>query len=271
MRRHVKIMGLIFLMGLVSIFFVQAGVIVVGGLTHEKETSVGESYDGKIVLNNIESTLQEVKIYQTDYLFYADGRIIYGDPGKLSRSNAHWISFSPKRLSVPPHDTVAVHYTVKIPNNNKLVGTYWSIFMVEVIPADSPESSTHDPEDIELGVQQIFRYGIQIVTHIGNTGSRLIKFVNTKLLKENAQQFLQLDIENIGERWLRATLWAELYDSQGNYVGKYEGGKLRIYPGTSVRFKVDLSSVPNNNYKALVIVDCGNDTIFGVNLNLIIK
>jgi hypothetical protein len=250
---------------------VHAGVIVSGGLTHEKEALPGESYSDKIEIQNVEDTPQEVKIYQTDYFFYADGRIIYGDPGKLARSNAHWISYSPKRLTVPPHDTVAVHYTVQVPDDKSLKGTYWSIIMVETVPPESPESSTHNPEHVELGVHQLFRFGIQIITDIGDTGARNIKFQETKLLKQDGKQFLQLDIANTGERWLRATLWAELYDEQGNYTGRFEGGKLRIYPGTSVRFKVDLSSVPNNTYKSLIVIDCGGDYVFGANMTLVIK
>jgi hypothetical protein len=248
-----------------------ANVIIVGGLTHEHEARIGESYEGVIEIKNIENKPQEVKIYQTDYSFYADGRILYSDPGKVPRSNARWITFSPKRLTVPPKDTVSVHYTVKVPDQADLTGTYWSIFMVELIPENSPESSTRKSDKVGLGIRQLFRYGIQVVTQIGDTGTRKLEFLSSKLLKEGAKQFLQLDIGNTGGRWLRSSLWVELYDEQGTYIGKYEGGSLRIYPATSVRFKVDLSSVPNNTYKALVVIDCGDDNVFGANFNLVMK
>jgi hypothetical protein len=270
-RMKYKWFLLSFFISLIITLPVTANVLIIGGLTHEHEAQIGESYDGTIDIKNIGDKPQEVKIYQTDYSFYADGRILYSDPGKIARSNARWITFSPKRLTVPPRDTVSVHYTVEVPDQSNLVGTYWSIFMVELIPEDSPESSTQDPDEVGLGIRQLFRYGIQIVTHIGDTGTRKLEFLSTKLLKDGNKQFLQLDIGNTGERWLRSTLWAELYDGEGNYIGKYEGGKLRIYPDTSVRFKVDLSSVPNDTYKALVVIDCGGDYVFGANMNLVIE
>jgi hypothetical protein len=111
-----------------------------------------------------------------------------------------------------------------------------------------------------------------MITHIKGTGTKKIEFIGTRLLKvENKQQILELDVENTGDLMVRATLWVELYGFDGQYVGKFEAGSLRIYPGTSVRFKVDLTSVPKNNYKTLVVVDCGGESIFGANINLVLK
>jgi hypothetical protein len=95
--------------------------------------------------------------------------------------------------------------------------------------------------------------------------------LSTRLVKKDAQQLLEIDVENNGERCLRSQIRAELYDLEGNYVGKFGGKLFRIYPATSVRFSVDFGKVPNNTYKALVVIDCGGTDIFGANMNLIIK
>ncbi|MBN2354200.1 MAG: hypothetical protein JXD23_16650 [Spirochaetales bacterium] len=247
-----------------------AQLLIMGSMTHEKTAAVGESYDGVIEIQNNGDKPSEAKIYQTDYLFYADGRVLYGDPGKTPRSNAAWITFTPKRLTVPPHDKAMVHYTVKIPSDTSLTGTYWSIFMVEGVPEESPESSSGKTK-ITMGVRQVFRYGIQVVTHIGDTGTRSLQFLNTKLVKQDSKQYFIIEAENTGERWLRSAIWVELYDKNGNYFGKYEGDRLRLYPGTSVRYTLDLTSVPNGMYKALVVIDCGGSDIFGANFNLVLK
>jgi hypothetical protein len=246
-------------------------VIIKGTMTHEKTALPGENYTGSVEVQNPGEKPQEVKVYQTDYLFYADGRVLYGEPGKIPRSNAGWISFSPKRLTIPPQDAVNVQYTVKVPDDKTLTGTYWSIFMVEGVPEDSPESSVGDGKRVSMGVRQVFRYGIQVVTHIGDSGTRSLKFISTKLVKKGLKQVLELAAENTGERWLRSFIWVELYDAAGNYFGKYEGERLRLYPGTSVKYTIDLTSVPNNTYKALVVIDCGGSDIFGANFNLVLK
>ena len=82
-----------------------------------------------------EKTPQEVKVYQTDYLFYADGSTYYGDPGTMPRSNTRWISFTPKQFTVPAGEEVTVRYTIQVPNDARLAGPYWSILMVEPVEA----------------------------------------------------------------------------------------------------------------------------------------
>jgi hypothetical protein len=247
-----------------------AGVSVVGSLTHQKKANPGpgDIYEGSIVVKNTSSEPREVRIYQTDYEFYFNGTNNYGPPGKLKRSNADWISFNPHWLTVPPDGTSTVHYTVKVPDEPNLVGTYWSMLMVEGVPESSLQSGQLEKGKAKVGITQVFRYGIQMITHIGDTGERKLKFLETKLVKEAGRRTFHVDVENTGQRWLRPLLWLELYDETGAYIGKFEGGTKRIYPDTSVRYKIDLTNVPNDNYKALMVADCGEDYIFGANYTL---
>jgi hypothetical protein len=245
-----------------------AGVSVVGGLTYQKQAAVGEAYKGIIFLKNNGTAPQELKLYQTDYQFRFDGSNDYGPPGKLARSNADWLSYNPHRLVIPAGQTASVSYTVKVPNDPNLNGTYWSMIMVEGIPKSSPESTLAEKDKAKIGISQVIRYGVQMVTDIADSGERKIGFLDIKLLKESEKRTLQIDIENTGQRWLRPAVWAEVYDDAGTYLGRFEGGKKRVYPGTSVRCKVDLSDIPPGNYKALMVADCGGDHIFGANYSL---
>lgn len=262
-----------FLFAFLALFFcrpevVESGISVIGGLTHEREAILGEIYQGVIIVKNATDEPVEVKMYQTDYRFYHDGRNYYDEPGINERSNANWISFSPQRLLIHPKGNIAVSYKVEVPQADSLVGTYWSMIMVEEIPGDSPEASKPRNGQLQTTVRQVLRMGIQMVTHIGSSGHRELNFLDTALLKDQSKMTLQVDVENVGERWLRPYLWAELYDRQGRFIGRFEGNRLRIYPGTSVRFRIDLSQLPQGIYKALVVADSGGDDIFGINYNL---
>jgi hypothetical protein len=248
-----------------------AQIIVEGELTHIHEGAPADSYSGSILLNNISDDPQELKVYQTDYFFLSDGRAFYEEVGSVERTNGNWIEFFPKRFTIPARGSVQVNYTVDIPESASLTGTYWSMLMVEVIPegsAESSSSSEEKKEEVAVGIQQVFRYGIQMVTHIKNTGAGTLEIFAAQLLRENDQKALQLDVTNVGDRWLRPTVWADLYDTEGNYAGKYEAGRLRIYPGTSVRFTIDLMEVPSGVYKALVVLDAGEGNVFGANYTL---
>ncbi|HOC29814.1 MAG TPA: hypothetical protein PKH40_09045 [Treponemataceae bacterium] len=263
--------GFVALCVLLCVFPLSAAVTVRGGLTYEHTLAPGQTAEGVFELFNTDAEAQEVKLYQTDYFFYADGRVLYSDPGLLERSNARWISLTPPTVVIPPRESVKVRYTVQMPQDNTLEGSYWSMIMVEGVAHDSPESTQGGEGMIGLGVRQVFRYGIQVITNVGNTGAPKIRFASSRLVKGENARDLVLDLENTGTRWIRAAVTAELYDSSGSSVGKFEADPLRLYPGTSGRFKIDLSSVPNRTYKAFILVDGGGSELFGANITLVIE
>ncbi len=238
--------------------------VTVGLLTDEKEAYPGETYQGTISLTNNDSLPQEVIIYQTDYLFFSDGSNQFGEAGKLERSNAAWITFSPNQLEVPPHQGSRVSYEVKVPNDSTLVGTYWSMLMVEEVGLSLDSLS-----NMQVGIRQVVRYGFQCVTHIGSTGHHQLSFTGTRLIaEESAKKELEVDVANIGERWAVPSAWVELYDSDGHHVGRFESERKRIFPGTSVRFQMDLGDTPSGKYKALIVLDNGDQNVFGAKYDL---
>lgn len=260
-----------------------AGVSVIGGLTREKALEPGAKFEGTIKLQNTGETTCQVNVYQTDYLFYADGSNLYGEPGSTARSNADWFTISPKRLTIPPGEAASVHYSGQVPeirelasisddlqllDNPNLVGSYWSMVMVEPVPETDLEAVEGEAGKVTFGIQTKVRYGIQIITNIGDTGVRNIKFLDKRLANRDGQITLQLEVENVGERWLSPTVWVELYDDGGMQVGRFEGGKKRIYPDCSVSHEVVLSGVPKGNYKALVVLDNGDEYVFGAKYDL---
>jgi len=245
-----------------------AHISLIGSLTQEATLQPGEKFEGKITLKNTGETSWEVAIYKNDYLFYADGTNIYGEPGSVPRSNAGWLSVSPKRLTIPPDEMVLVYYTLQVPDNPDLIGTYWSMVMIEPTSETGPQILEDKEKKVKVGIQTKVRYGVQIITNIGDTGARKIQFLNRKLINQDGKKTLQLDVENTGERWLSPSLWVELYGKDGTNIGRLEGEKMRIFPSCSVRHKVDLTDVPKGEYKALVVLDNGDEYVFGAQYDL---
>lgn len=241
---------------------------VIGELSQDRDARPGEKYEGIIIVRNDTDEPQEAKAYQTDYLFYFNGTNNYGEPGSAARSNARWVTFSPASFVVPPQSSVTVNYTITVPADNMgapLVGSYWSMLMIEGIGKGSAESTLPpDPGKTQMGIQQTIRYGIQLATHIAETGEKKISFLNAQLVtKDDGGRFLQVDIENTGDLGIRPEVYVELFDESGASVGRYEGNRFRMYPGTSVRQMINLSKAPLGNYRALVVVDTGGDDVFG--------
>ncbi len=245
-----------------------AGVQVIGGLARERNMQPGERFEGSILLKNTGKTTTAVRVYKTDYRFFADGRTTFSPPGNLSRSSAEWISFTPSRLSVPPGQTATVGYSIKPPATKDLRGSYWAILMIE--PATEPAEG-NEGELPGLNVRTLIRYAVQVIVNIGDTGERRIKFLDKRLINTDGKRLLQIDIENTGERVLTPNLWAELHGEGEPVKGRLEAGKQRIYPGCSARYRIDVSKVPQGMYKALVVADNGDDYVFGARYDLQIR
>ena len=244
-----------------------AQISILSELSHDREASPGQTYEGSITVRNSGKEPTEIKVYQTDYLFACDHTTRYDEPGTTPRSNAGWVTFRPVRALLARDETVNIRYTVSVPatdpSGNALVGSYWSMLMVEEIAPGSPESS-QGVKKIQVGLQQKFRYGIQVATHIAGTGQKAVQFQDAKLaMRPDSTCALEVSVMSTGTLWMRADMYVELFDDQGASKGKYPGTQYRLYPGTCVRQAISLPLLPAGTYKALVVVDGGGAEAFG--------
>lgn len=235
-------------------------IAIPGQLTHQFMVEPGGSYTGTIEIVGNSNDRVQLSITQSDYLFFSDGENTYVEPGTVERSNAGWITLSlPTNLALGSNETISIPYRIQVPNEPSLIGTYWSVVLVgPVVPPG--EAGT---------IQQILRYGIQIVTHIGDTGERRIEVTAARIQEEDGNKILETDVVNTGERWVRlAVVWAEIYDTDGTRVSRIDAAGKRLFPGTSVRFRFDLPDLEQGQYRALVVFDNGDEYVWGAQYHL---
>ena len=250
----------------------RAGAIhIENGLTREFSVKPGAKVESSIVIMNSSSEPQQVKVYQVDYSFKADGKTLYGNPGSLPRSNCTWMTVAPKQLNIPGNSSASAYFTINVPDKTNLTGTYWSVIMVEPVAEGSLEPPKQGQGKVAVGIKTVMRYAIQVVANIGDTGNRAIQIVHKEILTDNAGHILALDVENTGERWLRPSIKVEIYDEKGILVGRFDGNRIRIYPGCSQRSSVKLGRLEAGKYTALVLIDNGDDSVWGAQYELEIK
>jgi hypothetical protein len=251
----------------------EAQIAVVGSTVEERVVAPGESYIGSIVVRNLTKQDQPVRIYQTDYRFFADGTSHFDNPGSTPRSNAAWITPTVRSLLVPPSSEMTVTYAVKVPAGDSLSGTYWSAVMVEGAPTEPGRSSGGRPQ---VGVGAVMRYAVQIASHIKTTGTRKVQFANTKFVtnvdttksKPDTTQIFELDVLNAGERAYRPTLWIEVYDEQGTLKANARQERGLLYPGSSLKQTFQLGKLAQGTYRAVVFADSGEDSVFAAQFTL---
>jgi hypothetical protein len=244
-------------------------ITVIGALSRQSVGLPGSSSDGSILVRNTSSVPQPVRVYQTDYLCYADGRVIFPEAGSTARSNAGWVTFTPRELDLAATSEATVRYQVQIPTVKTLSGTYWSIIMVEGLSDQlaGPKIAGHDG----VGIQTVLRYGVQIVTDIGQSGKRNLRFSGEKITGAQGHYAFDLNLENIGERSLCPEVWVELFASDGKSLGRFAAERSRIFPACSTKFEMNLAQVPAGKYRALAVADNRDESIFGAQYQLELK
>lgn len=241
-----------------------AGVAPDGDSTQVRSARPGETYRGSIALRNAGAAVVEVKLYQTDYEFHADGRNSFDSPGTGVRSNAKWLRLNREQVALGPEGNVNIDYEVQVPDDVRLSGTYWSVVMIQEL--SGPEAS--DPSRSGVKLVQSLRHAIQIVTEVGDAAHGEVVFRNARLQRDGFRRDFDVDLENIGERWLRTTVWLELHDSNGRFVGRFSAPRRRTFPGTSVRNHIELSGAPPGRYVGLLVADGGRNDMFGMQIDL---
>jgi len=234
-----------------------AQIAVVGNAVDEHEAGPGQRYMSSITVRNLTNEPQPVRIYQTDYRFSADGTSNFDSAGSVPRSNAAWIKPSASSMTIPPNADVVLNYAVTVPAIDSLRGTYWSAIMVEGQPRLPPEARRG-----QVGLGAVFRYAVQVATHLPTAGSRKVRITRQGFLTDSTgARVLDVVVENLGERAYRPNIWVELYDARGTLRKRIEKQRGLLYPGTSLKHRFDFGTLPAGVYKALVFADTGDDTV----------
>jgi hypothetical protein len=263
MRRFCHSFGLLFALGLTAAEL-SAQVSVQGNTVHEHDAAPGAIRTGTISVTNASPNPQIARVYLSDYLFFADGSSRFDRAGSLPRSNADWIQLGAQDVTLPPGATVPVSYTVRVPGNTTLTGSYWSVVMVEGMA--TPSASARGG----VGLATTVRYAVQIVTHLPNSGTRRMAVKSGKLEAGAAGRGpeLVLEIANTGERATKFDITTELYDNQGVVRARVQQSRGLTYPGTSLTHRVELGKQAPGAYRAVVVIDAGSGSLTGAQYTL---
>ena len=85
---------------------------------------------------------------------------------------------------------------------------------------------------------------------------------------DETETTLNLAVQNQGDALVRPDMWVELYAEDGSAIGRIEGQKSRLYPGTSITQRIKLGNLDTGAYRALVIMDAGEEDVFGAEFTL---
>ncbi|NTU67372.1 MAG: hypothetical protein HGB02_00680 [Chlorobiaceae bacterium] len=246
-----------------------AGVVVIGEMARDYQLRPGQTSESTIELENRDDSPRTVRIFQTDFRYLANGESFFPAPGSMERSNADWLTFSPKILTIPPLQKSLVRYLLRVPNDRSKTGTFWSMMMIQEIHEPAPAKNGRQ-EGIATPPPPASRHGVQIVTQLEETGKIGIEFTSATIESRNSKRILTLDIENRGSKVARPEMWLEVYTGSGQTAGRFLADKGTILPGCGVRREIDITALSKGSYSSLFIADCGRN-VYGLEIKLVLE
>ena len=240
---------------------------MIGSLKYSFVCSPGQTVSGQIRIQNSEDKDQEVRIYQTDYMYNFQDQTFYDEPGTANgnkRSNAAWVDYSPKTVVLKAKESTNVDFQIKVPANDSIKGTYWSIIMVEGVSPIDPNQTG------QLNIRTVTRYAVQLVNEVTKRGEGKLTFMPPTLVKgDDKSLFLAVDMLNEGDRFISPELSMELFDEEGNLAKKLTLERKGLYPKTSARFRFNLEGIPSKKtYTAMIVAAGQDDDVFGLEYTL---
>lgn len=247
-----------------------AQIAVRSSLTDDKDVAPGATYEETVVIENLRDEPTQARLKLRDYRFTYEGTNQFAEPGALDRSNASWIEVPQSVVTIPPNQKETVEYEVHVPEQvegRSPAGTYWSVLLVEPV-ATGAEASSLSSDEAEFGVRQTTRYGVQIATHIHASSAPNMEVLQADLVREGNSPKLIVDLKNTGTEMTRPEVQLEAYNDKGQVTLRESASPRRIYPSTSVRYRLPLSELGSGQHEALVLVDAGDDDVTGYQYSL---
>lgn len=262
----VSICTLLLLLGLSPVVH---GVQVRGPFTRVYDVTPGEARDVFITVHNGGTRAERVRLYLTDYVHDTGRGWIFPPAGTLPRSNAHWIRGADVEFVLQPGEEREVALQISVPTDETIRGTYWGSVMVEpqslrdvLLVGDETEDTS-----ARITLRQGFRYQIALITNVGDSGQRIVSFQHPTLTyTSEGHVMFEVDIENIGERWLHPHITLDVYDGTGALIRRVAGGRPHLLPDTSRTVQFPLDNLSPGTYVALLFVDEGSGDVFATRM-----
>lgn len=248
--------------------FLQAGIVVLNGLSHVHKVEKGKVYRGKIAIENNGKQPQNVKLFLQDFSYESDGTIQYLKPGSNSRTNTGWIRMNTNLVSLKPKEKTEILYEITIPDEVIASGSYWSVVIVEPVEDIRPDEKTQG-----VSISSVIRYAVQVITDLDSEKAKPeLKFVGIKIEKEGGSRFLNVAISNKGDLYCKPTVAVELYhNTSGQKIGTFSSQAMGLLPQTSKSFPIPLEKIPPARYNAVLIATDDDENAFALNVELEVK
>jgi len=235
----------------------------------------GETYSGYVLADNLGTVPLSVDAYLGDWTHTESALLFKNETNTHPRSLGKWMRLSPHQLAIAPGGSERVYYTISVPPDLALAGSYWGVLFVGQSPIPAlPRASAREPDQqFSLGLRILMRFAVVVYVTIADTGIRKAGFVSTQVRSAKGALTVSATLANDGNTYLRPNTWLELRDQTGATVYSLEHAPYTVLPGLKreVTFEVKNLNIPAGGYTALVIADYDAPSLIAAQAEIEVK
>ncbi|MEP2279303.1 hypothetical protein [Maribacter sp.] len=243
-----------------------SSVIVTNGLTHSYSGVSGDVISGEVILINNSTEEQRITFELNDIIFSCTQDRFFTSETTHSQSSLDWFNAELMEKTLRPKEKYVYRFTITIPEDQNLKGSYWSTLMVNV---EKPikEEALND----KVGLDTKIRYSVALLTDVNLQDEVNIDFNTIDLndLTINGKRKLDVKILNEGEFIEGVKLTLEVYNDNGDKIYEFETDRNMAFPGFCRDYILDLTSLEIGEYECVLIAESREDFI-GANITLTI-
>lgn len=243
-----------------------ANIVVLNGLTHQLKTEKGQTYKGKIELQNVGKETKNIKIFLQDMTYSSDGTTNYTEPGSNKLSNSSWIKLETNLIELKAGEKADVYYELNVPAEVTLEGSYWTTCMIEPVDAIIPNE-----KNTGIQLRSIIRYAVQIISNFSSTTiSPELAFKSINIENINDKKYLKIALENKGSIYCKTIISLELYNASNAspIEGEFTSAAMGLLPSTSKSFTIDITSLTKGKYKVVAFAKDDQENVFALEFEL---
>lgn len=244
-----------------------SNIVILNGLTHVYTGSTGETITGEVILINSSDQEQRVTFELNEAIFSCTSNRIFIKDKFHQQSSSKWFSANLMDKLLAPREKYVYKFSIKIPNDKSLKGSFWSMLMVNVEKPIKEESL-----NTKIGLDTKIRYAIGLLTNVNAFDNINLDFSNINLKEDSNSPKKELEVKVLNESLFieGVKLSLEIYDNKGIKIQETETDRNMVFPGFCRDFKFDVSVLPNGEYNCVLIADARREFV-GTNISLSIK
>ncbi|NKI27002.1 hypothetical protein HCG49_10555 [Arenibacter sp. 6A1] len=257
-----KIRFISFIICLLFVIPLFSNVSIINGLTHINSGASGDVFSGEVILLNSSDTAQRVSFELNDAILSCGAAVYFSNEETHAHSSKTWFKGEVMDKLLRPQEKYAFRFTITIPKDQNLKGTFWSNLTVNVEQPISEDRLTTN-----FALESKIRYSVRFLTHVNNFDQINVDFKSIDKKEDDSKKKLSITLVNQGLFLESTRVTMEVYNQEGTKVLEDISPRNMIFPGSCTGFEIDISTLSKGEYNCVLLADSREEYV-GTNFSL---